>query len=709
MGIMSLDCETTGLDFYHGVKPYLVTTCNENGQIKYWEWYVNGITRQPEIEDGDIEEIIETIDTADEIVFHNAKFDIHALATILPPSYSFPFRKIHDTLTAAHLTRSNLKKDLTTLANEFLYDSLKENISKYEDNMERCVKEAHRWVRSNERMKFRIAKKDKYKDMPSAKEKTWKYDSWLPRTLARHRELPLEHEWWTVTSIYANKDSEVTLPLWYCLRDMMEWDKTRKLYDERMKLIEIFYKIEDRGITGNKKRAKQTYAVCERESERYKRICRTVARERGVELEIGKGINRQTRDFIHNTLKLEKVYNQKTHSANPTLNKDALEHYKKTLDTTSKELLFIKALSNKSKADVSCRYMRSYSKFWIPKDSATNWTVVLHPNFNITGTATLRASGNNPNPQNFSKSENEEGYSLRYFLGPDEGREWYSIDANNIELRIPFYKAEEYELIALFEKPNDPPFYGSYHMLIFSILWPKIWEDAIKKVGYEKAADYCKKEYKSTYYQWTKNGDFAVQYGAIDKDDGTGTADRAYHQPGAQAKVKSRFSKLEKLNQDCIRFANKHGYIETLPDKEVDPNRGYPLRCSRTRGRISPTIPLNYKIQGSAMWWTARAMVKTNEQLDRWRDDTGFNAYITMQVHDEIVFDFPKANYTPLEAIQMEKEDRVRYKEQIADSNLWRIRQIAKLMESCGDAIGIPTPVGIEYHANNWQDGVKIK
>ena len=37
------------------------------------------------------------------------------------------------------------------------------------------------------------------------------------------------------------------------------------------------------------------------------------------------------------------------------------------------------------------------------------------------------------------------------------------------------------------------------------------------------------------------------------------------------------------LNEKCIRFAEKYGYVETMPDRTVDPDRGYPLLCSRSK------------------------------------------------------------------------------------------------------------------------------
>lgn len=177
----------------------------------------------------------------------------------------------------------------------------------------------------------------------------------------------------------------------------------------------------------------------------------------------------------------------------------------------------------------------------------------------------------------------KQGYAnLRRAFGPAYGLEWWACDYENIELRIPAYEADETEMVALFERPNDPPYFGSVHFLMFDTLHPELYA----KHGIE-----VKKLFADTWYQWTKNGDFAAQYQSGDE-----TADRAYHVPGALRRIKSRFSKIDELNQRCVKFANKHGYIETLIDREF--GVGYPLQVERQWGRAKPTLPLNYRVQG---------------------------------------------------------------------------------------------------------------
>jgi DNA polymerase I-like protein with 3'-5' exonuclease and polymerase domains len=92
------------------------------------------------------------------------------------------------------------------------------------------------------------------------------------------------------------------------------------------------------------------------------------------------------------------------------------------------------------------------------------------------------------------------------------------------------------------------------------------------------------------------------------------------------------------------------------------------------------------------MWWTTKAMLRCWAELEQWRKE-GFDAHLIMQVHDELVFDLPRG------------ADPVENPE---GSNLGKVRVLQKLMEQGGEDYGIPTPVGIEYHIDNWSEGVTL-
>lgn len=695
--ILSLDTETTGVDRYHGAVPYLVTTCTGEGVQTFWEWDVNPLDRTVSAPPEDLEEIQSLIDAADTLVLQNPKFDVGMLQVLFQGKLRWDWGKVEDTLIASHVLASNRPHDLTALAVQYLGA----DIQPYEDAVGAVTNEARRLAR-RDFPTWRIAKKD-LPEMPSAKEKTWKYDMWLPRALAKEIGYADDHPWWTVCSEYANADSAVTAALFPEMKKLLERRSLWRIYKERLKVLPIALGMENRGITLGEHKLKTIRAEYVSESERAERLCVGIARGMGYELTLPKSGNNKSlgaflfgeycsetgKELTNPVLNLP-VLKTSDKTGAPSLDKGVLEEYEAILPANSKALLFVKSLKGKRKRDTAIAYMDGYVRFWIPvpgtidPETGAGW-YRLHPSLNPTGTDTLRWSCSNPNEQNISK---QEGFNLRRAFGPAPGREWWSCDAKNIELRLPFYESKETALMALFEAPDDPPYYGSNHLANFHAVYPEIWEKELRGVGIEKVGPHCKKKYAASYYQWCKNGGFAKQYGGQRRK-----VDATFHRDGAFDLLDAKFSKLAELNKYQIKFANKHGYVETIPDKTADPERGYPLLCTRTeRGSILETVPLSYHVQGSAMWWTMKSMIRCEPQLEEWRRK-GFDGYLIMQVHDELVFDFPK------------RADPVKNPKA---SNLGRIRVLQKLMEEGGNDFGIPTPVGIEYHSDNWGEGVTM-
>ena len=748
---LSLDTETTGVDSYHAARPFMVTIGMENGDVKLYEWDVDPLTRIPSIPPADLNQLEYDLSPNfgvlgnEDLVLQNAKFDITALAQVKPSLIeNWPWSQLQDTLIAGHVLASNQPHNLTDMVMHYLGV----DIEPYEKALERAVQECRRIVRSMY-SDWKIAKAG-LEGMPSAGEKTWKFDLWLPRAVAKHRwenseagrlvksyvgrTLPLNkflrvleakegwdwrppskdyeghHSFWTVTSDYATADSAATLHLWKVMEQLLRQRDLWEIYCQHLKEIRVNYLIENRGVSvieGNLDPIEREFT---QKSAKLEIKCCEIASKLGYELIMPKkGNNDSIREFCFGPkdedgkfgnlglgpLKLPVVH--KTDTGNPSLDsKNAIPKYLDILPQGSPQRVFVQALADKSKYDTSIGYLHAYRRYWVePKTYLHNGWRILHPNLNQTGTNTLRYSSNNPNIQNVSKKEAEcaecegEGCeecnhtgigqrSLRYAFGPLPGRVWYAMDYENIELRIPAYTSGESCMIELFEKPNDPPFFGSYHLMNASIIYPDLfWPLAETKGAF-------KEKYASTWYQWCKNFGFAVSYGAMPE---SGTADRAANKAGAHMMVIDQLKEHAKLNRRYINFANKYGYVETLPDKTVNPRRGYPLNCTRYEyGGIKPTVPLNFAVQGTAMQCTRKAMVRCQEQLDTWKQEDGYEGYIALQVHDEMVFDLPD----------------------IGAKNLPYIKRLKQLMEQSGDDIGIPLTVSISYHPNNWSEKEKI-
>ncbi len=666
MSIISLDTEATGLDLRHGCKPFYVTICSGT-DIVHWLWEVDPKTRQPRVIPGDLDEIRDRINEADRVVGQNFKFDIGALEQVGIKWVWWD--KIDDTLLSGHLLGSGDKHDLTTQALRYL----RVNIQPYEDDLEKACKEARQLVK-RELPDWKIIQEGMY---PSAKttkakktqekDKLWKWDMWLPERVAEFKGYPQTHAWRTVLPLYSDSDSGVTLPLHKEHLRLLEQRRLMGVYEARRKLIRRIYEMEKRGLTYSEKRLDEIANRFENEVKQSLRTCLTLSNGKLDSLPDA-GTTKAMTSFVFDDLKLP-VVNRSEKTKAPGINKKAMESWLNTLPPMSKGRLWVNNLRIYRSRKTALTFVASYRRHRIPGISINKYWkdyCLLHSSYNPTGSDTLRFSCANPNAENISKQDET---NLRYAFGPPPGREWWSCDYSNVELRIPAYESGEKDMIALFERPNDPPYFGSQHLLIAHLLWPDEFNECLR------LGDEFKKKYKATLYQWTKNGDFAVQYNAQEI---SGTADEAYHQVGAQRKIKERFRKIEALSQSQISYAKKYGYVWTMTDKEI--GSGYPLVCSRNDwGSVKETVPLAYHVSGTAMWCMCKAMCRVGDYLDTLPDH-----HMVAQIHDELLFDFPKTK--------------------IPGDNLPKVKEIVRLMEMSGEDIGIPLPVSYSYHPVNWKD-----
>jgi DNA polymerase I-like protein with 3'-5' exonuclease and polymerase domains len=673
--MISLDTETTGLDVYHSARPFFVTTCDEDGEQGCWEWRVDPLTRKVEMPRRDAIAIRRVVEQADRIVLQNSKFDVAMLreAKIIE---DWPWEKAEDTLIAGHVLRSNQAHDLTTMALVYLGV----DIQPFEKEMEKTVKKARNWARRH-KPEWRIAKAG-LPEMPSVKE-FWKADMWLLQHYEGGKYAKLLRD-------YSNADSAVTLKLWQVFEEKLKEEGLWEIYRESMKKSMCAVDMERRGVTLSRKRLEEQAERYAKESAKAGKMCVAIARTCGYDLQLPKsgnngsltgfcfgkplevlGVKDESIRHAANCLNLPIVAKSKKTGA-PSFDKAVVDYYLSNLDEEGKQHRFVKTLSDKRKRDTAVQYMAGYRKFWL---AMGNDFYVLHPSLNPTGTDTLRWSSSNPNEQNISKKE---GFNLRYSFGPAPGREWWSLDYENIERRIPAFEAGEELIIKLFESPDEPPFYGSEHLLNASIIftdlfWP--FYEKNKRLPPKEFIAACKKQ---PWYRPTKNTGFAIQYGCQEAK-----ADATAGRSGAYKTLRKATPKIFALSDHYFKMASRLGYVETLPDKSIGAERGYPIWCTRSSwGGVSPTIPFNYHIQSTAMWCTARAMVRCKEYLEEVSQEEGEDYFITMQVHDEIVFDLPAKG----------------------KNNLAIVRRLQEIMEMSGDDIGIPLKVSASYHPNNWSE-----
>jgi DNA polymerase I-like protein with 3'-5' exonuclease and polymerase domains len=777
--LYALDTETTGLDFVHGCKPFFISTCDPDGNLAYWEWDVNPVTRNvgeikeyidstsPLWEDDAVEESpwgdvfvtlppkkdraeLQGLLTNNRFVLHNTKFDSHALE-----SHGFPcinFDTVHDTLIASHVLCSNESHGLKDLALKYL--DIRDDD---EQELRNATNEARRIARQ---LGWAIADgpHDHFPTQKQApKDGWWKLDTWLPRMVAKYKwevegdtsfapqhddnfwegitaEGKEPHPWWTVLSRYALRDVERTYGLYWVFMEELDKQGLRSLYEERRQNLAAIYHMERHGVTLNGAKVEAVSEKLITESEELSAKCFDLAAkapqppkpkyskaewEQLTKKEKKEYNTPFTFDNLNSPKQMETLLfdcwklktTKRTGNGNRSTDSEVLVGLKERSTGDAKK--FIESLAGFRKRDKALAYINEYNTRSVEEsvvvtESTLHHTTVqakiaaefrptkthlilrLRGNFNITGTDTTRLSSSGPNFQNISKKEYEDengvvvkDLNLRRMFGPPPGREWFSGDYSNIELRIFAWESGDQNLIDAFLEGY------SVHLLFAELLyqpqWSKLQPKACEKLGkpykdispkelQRAIGKLFKTEYEATWYQWVKNGNFSLIYGA-----GKDKADRTYQRPGAYDLIRNRMPEIDHFLSQKYQEALVHGFVTCLG--------GYKLYVPVSE----PHKAVNYFVQGTAGWFMCIALNKIHKYLADLNRKLGTPSdpqpyRMIMTIHDELVFDFP-----------------------IHERNLEVIIHIARLMEQSGTPFGIPTPVQFDRHADNWADGERLE
>lgn len=678
METISLDTETTGPDFFHGCKPFYVSTCTEDEEVRYWEWFVNPKTRRPQIPQEDKEEIKDYL-REKIIVLHNAKFDIRALSTIGIDVISLVggWKNIDDTLLASHCLSSGESHKLKDLA--FLYLEIPRDD---QENLKKLVQFVRR---KNQKLEWDIAKSN-HRTFPHIKLSEslsgWMLDIWLPRAYANTNQLPKNDPFWTVLQKYANNDAIRTMGLWMVQREALKEEGLYNKYFTRQQQLEITYEMESVGFNVIPENLKKSKRYFFQEFEKHTKICQDIT---GIE---NPRSFKQLQIALYDTLQIPTDNVQETKSGYSTSAETLDELWGMYDDPKSDQYRFLESLLLSRKAGTISTFTETYDKAIIktikrrghkqPPGEETYILYTIHPWYNITGTKFTRWSCQNPNQQQVSKKEN---YNIRDTFGPPPGYYYLSIDLNNIELRIFAYDSGDQDLIKAFEQGY------SVHLLIAELLYPQEFEECKRDgISFEE-------KYEATLYQWIKNGNFALIYGAAKK-----RADATYHFPGAYEMIRERFEEVDRYMDSISEEGIRKGYIYTVPTIQAKENFKYLLshgpdyRDTQSLDKvwqdgyridIDPNAPhaiVNARVQGTAAWMIQQALINCKRARDLFLPEVKF----VCQIHDEILFLVPIG-------------------QEVTASKIFK-KEITRV----GEPYGIPTPCKAKLIKDNWSLGITI-
>jgi DNA polymerase-1 len=238
----------------------------------------------------------------------------------------------------------------------------------------------------------------------------------------------------------------------------------------------------------------------------------------------------------------------------------------------------------------------------------------VHTSFNQTVTATGRLSSSDPNLQNIPVCT-ELGRKIRSAFIPQNKDDYIlSADYSQIELRLLAHFSKDKALTAAFAADKD------IHRFVAS----QIYNVPIEEIT-DGMRSHCK----------------AVNFGIIYGQGAFGLS-RSIGISQAQAKkfiddYFARYSSIHKFMDDCVAFARRVGYSETILHRRRkilninSKNAGKRLQAQR--------FAINTVIQGSAADLIKVAMINIQRRIEK----ENLPVKLILQIHDELVFELPKA------------------------------------------------------------------
>jgi DNA polymerase-1 len=650
MKAIAIDTETTGIHAHFGDLPFAVSTCDDSGNVKYWEWDVEPTDRYVNYDQTEVNSIKKLIDKHDVLVFHNAKFDIRMLSKM---GITIPWEKVVDTGIMSHIFNSyvhaSLRGKLKPLALKYL-DIADED----EQELRQAVSKSRLKVKE---LGWAIAEAGDGKGDHIAR------DYWLPRAVAKHLELGDNHEWMNVLGTYAAIDAVRTMNLYsFFLPEVMR--RSSKQFKRECELIRVTYEMEENGLTVNSRELNREYRQFTKDAIAFRSFVEQVSSS--DEFNIDSPIH--MRNLVYTQLKLP-VY-ASTPNGEPSLDKNSRKAILKSTKTLKQQKLEAKfeSLVESDEYDLEMakriqeRILESMSLghkvVWCYDRYQISNTAVkylkgykqalvndrIFPSLNQVGTGTTRYSGSDPNPQNISKGkELDDGekpeYNLRSVFGPLPGWKWYCVDYSQLQLRIFAYVSGEKSMIRAFQKGYD------FHTFVASTLLGR-------KIG--DITDIERREYG-------KNVNFGFIFGKRFPDD-----------------IADMLARLFPTANDYMERIKREVYI----NKYVTTPHGYRLYLPFENGKIKAHAGVNYIVQGCEGDIVKNAMLLCSRYLRKKK-----NFKLIMQVHDELVF-CCRDNHP--------EEHKI-------------INHLMKLMEKPGLDVGMVTPVDAKWTTTNWSETVKYE
>jgi DNA polymerase-1 len=370
---------------------------------------------------------------------------------------------------------------------------------------------------------------------------------------------------------------------------------TKLMKDVEMPLVSVLATMEFEGV-------KVDVEALSKMSEALRKDCESVQKEiyslSGVEFNIGSP--KQLGDILFEKMKLiEKP--KKTKSGQYATGEDVL------IGLSDKHEIAKKILDYREYEKLRSTYVEALPKMISKTDGR------IHTDYRQAVAATGRLSSNNPNLQNIP-IRTEKGRAIRKaFIARDADFLFMSADYSQIELRIAASFAHDEIMIEAFRTKRD--IHTTTAAKVFKVELDKVTPDMRRKA---------------------KEVNFGILYGST----AFGLAQNLGIARSEAAEIIqsyfAEFPAIKRYMDDSINTAREKEYVETILGRRRY-LRDINSRNMATRG-FAERNAINAPIQGSAADIIKIAMI----DIQNWLAKEKLRTKMTMQVHDELVFDLHK-------------------------------------------------------------------
>ncbi len=282
-----------------------------------------------------------------------------------------------------------------------------------------------------------------------------------------------------------------------------------------------------------------------------------------------------------------------------------------------------KILEYREAAKLKSTYVDALPRLVSPLDGR------LHTRLSQTGTATGRLSSSSPNLQNVP-TRSETGRQIRAAFVAEKGKVLLSADYSQIELRLLAHFSRDPVLVDAFQRGED--IHARTAELVFGV------GPMAQTAEHRRSAK-------------------AVNFGIIYGLSAFGLAQQLGIERGEAAKFIAayfeRYSGVKEYLERHLEEVRKTGFTRTLFGRiRQIPEIQSPQGAMRALGE---RIALNTPLQGTAADLIKLAMI----EIDRKLGGSKLGARMTLQVHDELLFEVPQAGLEELQGLVKEKMEGV--------------------------------------------------